>query len=101
MVERTVARVMSDAFNGKELPEPEDIEKAIMKLIIRCLTADLRPTDFISLYIPRPDFWPVQTSPALIDNLQYRFEELPLSLCLATYECVLQFNNKNLNKRLT
>lgn len=100
VVERTVGRVMGEAFSGTELPKVEDIEKAIMKLIIRCLSADLRPTDPLSLYLPRPDFWPVDTPSSLIENLQYRFEELPLSLSLATYRSVRTFNNSHLNTRL-
>lgn len=100
VVERTVDRVMNEAFSGTELPNVEDIERAMMKLIIRCLTADLRPTDSLSIYLPRPDFWPVETSFSLIENLQYRFEALPLCLSLATYSCVRKFNNSRLNSRV-
>ena len=101
LAKRTTDRVMTAAENGETLPYFEDIEKAYMKMIMRCLTADLKASDPQSLYIAKGDFWPSGTSEEAIENLQYHLGDLPLALALVTFDYIRQYNNTHLNRRLT
>mmetsp|Transcript_29002 Transcript_29002/g.27967 ORF Transcript_29002/g.27967 Transcript_29002/m.27967 type:complete len:93 (+) Transcript_29002:2437-2715(+) len=63
-----------EMFKGvsPSLPSLEEVRQAVVRFVIRCLSAELEPSGSIIHYISREDFWPEGFSLKL-ENLSVEF----------------------------
>ncbi|CAG9322655.1 unnamed protein product [Blepharisma stoltei] len=85
--------------DGLRLPTRLQAQNALMRFIMRCLTAELNPNLPIQMYIQKSDFWDKSVSYEQIQLFEMRFsEKVKISHSLATYEEIMTIGEE-LEKR--